>query len=92
MEIINNVAKKTEKATAIRVNIYPSLFGLDSSWQLVCLSGKRFSCGTCAHRSVCVCVCFVYARISCVLTDASFASIFEENVLGIFFFGGHPAR
>lgn len=80
MEIINNAAKT--KAAAVRANIYPFLFGLDSSWHLVCLSGKRFSCGTCTHRSCCV--CFVYAQVSCVLTEVSFPSIFEESVLASF--------
>lgn len=37
-----------------------------------------------AHTGVAVCVCFVYAQVSCVLTEVSFPSIFEENVLASF--------
>lgn len=33
------------------------------------------------HAHTGMCVCFVYARVSCVLTDVSFPSIFEESVL-----------
>lgn len=78
LQFMEITMQRKQRAAAIQANIYPFLFGLDSSWHPVCLCGKCFS------WAVCVCARFMYVQVRCVLKDASFPSIFEESVVASF--------
>lgn len=80
MEIINKAAKKHEPPPWQQTFLHPCLDWTASGICCVCLGIVSVAARPHARARV----CFVYAQVSCVLTDERFPSIFEQSVLASF--------